>query len=100
MLYVIYGVDAPDMWETRKATRAAHLERMQPLVDAGRVFAAGPCPLEDSPTITDAGVSGSVIIAEFTSLQEAQAWADQDPYMLAGVYAKVDVKPFIKVLPS
>ena len=84
MYYIIYAEDHPNSLEKRKATRPAHLERMQPLVDAGRVLAAGPCPVEDSSTPTDAGFSGSVIIAEFDSLQAAKEWADDDPYVQFG----------------
>ena len=99
MYYLIYAEDAPDKWEQRKATRNAHLKRMQPLVEQGRVLVAGPCPNDDAATITEAGVSGSVLIIDFDSLDAAKQWADADPYMEAGVYQKVTVKPFVKVLP-
>jgi len=99
MYYVIYAEDAPDAWEKRKAARPAHLERMKPLAEQGRVLAAGPCPNEDSVTITEAGVSGSVLIIDFDNIEEAKKWSDEDPYVKAGVFKSVSVKPFIKVLP-
>lgn len=100
MYYIIYAEDKADSWEQRKAARPAHLARMQPLVEQGKVLMAGPCPKEDTTDFSQCGVSGSVIVAEFDSLVQAQAWADEDPYVQAGVYAKVTVKPFIKVLPA
>ncbi|KXI29769.1 YciI family protein [Paraglaciecola hydrolytica] len=99
MLYVIFSEDVANSLELRKQTRAAHLARIQLLVDQGRILVAGPCPAIDSEDPGEAGFTGSVVIAEFASLIEAQAWADSDPYMLAGVYAKVVVKPYKKVLP-
>jgi uncharacterized protein len=99
MLYVIYSEDVENSLPLRKQTRPAHLARIQTLVDQGRVMVAGPCPAIDSEDPGEAGFTGSVVIAEFASLEEAQTWADTDPYMLAGVYARVVVKPFKKVLP-
>lgn len=99
MLYVIYSEDVVNSLPLRKQSRPAHLARIQLLVDQGRVLVAGPCPAIDSEDPGEAGFTGSLVIAEFASLAEAQAWADNDPYMLAGVYAKVVVKPYKKVLP-
>ncbi|WP_340680746.1 YciI family protein [Paraglaciecola sp.] len=99
MLYVIFSEDVANSLELRKKTRTAHLARIQLLVDQGRILVAGPCPAIDSEDPGEAGFTGSVVIGEFASLAEAQAWADSDPYMLAGVYAKVVVKPYKKVLP-
>lgn len=99
MLYAIISEDTPGTLDKRLATRPAHLERLTALQDAGRLVLAGPHPAIDSADPGDAGFSGSLIVAEFASLQEAQAWADADPYMTAGVYAQVNVKPFKKVLP-
>ncbi|MCB1949445.1 YciI family protein [Nitrosomonas sp.] len=100
MLYVIYAEDVPDSLERRKTARAAHLERLQQLQDAGRLLLAGPYPSIDSVDPGPAGFSGSLIVAEFESLQAAKDWADTDPYILAGVYQTVTVKPFKKVFPS
>lgn len=100
MLYAIIGEDRPDSLAARLAARPAHLERLQALQADGRLFVAGPCPAIDAPDPGPAGFSGSIIIAEFTSLDAAQAWADADPYIAAGVYAKVVVKPFKKALPA
>ncbi|MDA1107377.1 MAG: YciI family protein [Proteobacteria bacterium] len=99
MLYVIQGADLPDSLERRRAARPAHLARLTALRDAGRLVLAGPHPAIDSPDPSAAGFTGSLIVAEFPSLAEAQAWADADPYCSAGVYASVSVKPFIQVLP-
>ncbi len=99
MLYVIQGTDVPDSLERRRAARPAHLECLNALRDAGRLVLAGPHPAIDSPDPGAAGFSGSLIVAEFGSLAEAQAWADTDPYCSAGVYAGVSVKPFKQVLP-
>lgn len=100
MLYVIYAEDVPDSLERRKTARAAHLARLQQLQDAGRLLLAGPYPSIDSVDPGPAGFSGSLIVAEFESLQAAKDWADTDPYILAGVYQTVTVKPFKKVFPS
>ena len=99
MLYAIIGEDVPGSLEKRLAARPAHLERLKALQDEGRMIVAGPCPSIDSPDPGPAGFSGSLIVAEFPSLEDAQTWADADPYVAAGVYAKVVVKPFKKVLP-
>ncbi len=99
MLYLIYGQDVPDSLQNRLAARSAHLARLQVLQSEGRLVLAGPCPAIDSTDPGPAGFSGSLIVAEFPSLAEAQAWADVDPYVTAGVYANVTVKPFRKVLP-
>ena len=99
MHYVIVGEDVDASLDKRLAARPAHLERLQALKDAGRLIVAGPCPSIDSDDPGTAGFSGSVIIAEFNSLEEAKSWADADPYCAAGVYASVSVKPFKLVLP-
>jgi uncharacterized protein YciI len=99
MWYVIYSEDVENSLQLRKQTRAAHLERIQLLVDQGRVLVAGPCPAIDSEDPGEAGFTGSLVIAEFNSLEEAQKWADTDPYAIVGVYQKVVVKPYKKVLP-
>ena len=99
MWYVIYSEDVENSLALRKQTRAAHLERIQLLIDQGRVLVAGPCPAIDIEDPGEAGFTGSLVIAEFSSLEEAQKWADTDPYALAGVYRKVSVKPYKKVLP-
>ena len=100
MLYVINGEDVPDSLEKRKTVRPEHLKRIQALQDAGRLVLAGPYPAIDSQDPGPAGFSGSLIVAEFESLEAAQAWADADPYVGAGVYREVTVKPFKKVLPA
>ncbi|ACO74685.1 YCII-related [Laribacter hongkongensis HLHK9] len=100
MLYVISGEDQPDSLTSRLAARPEHLARLSALQDAGRLLVAGPCPAIDSLDPGPAGFSGSIIIAEFDSLADAQAWAAADPYVAAGVYARVDVRPFRKVFPA
>ena len=100
MLYAIVGKDRADSLAARLAARPAHLERLKTLQDEGRMILAGPCPSIDSPDPGPAGFSGSLIVAEFTSLESAKAWADADPYVAAGVYEKVTVKPFKKVFPA
>jgi uncharacterized protein YciI len=100
MLYAINAEDIPDSLEKRLAVRSAHLERLQALQQDGRLILAGPCPAIDSPDPGPAGFSGSLIVAEFESLPAARAWAEADPYVTAGVYATVTVKPFKKVLPA
>ena len=99
MLYAIIGEDVPGSLDQRMAARPAHLERLQALQAEARLILAGPCPAIDSPDPGPAGFSGSIIVAEFASLEAARAWADADPYCAAGVYARVDVRPFRKVLP-
>ena len=100
MLYIIIGEDSPGSLDQRLAARPEHITRLQALQAEGRLIIAGPCPAIDSPDPGPAGFSGSIIIAEFTSLLAAQAWADADPYVAAGVYQKVTVKPFKKALPA
>jgi uncharacterized protein len=100
MLYAIVGQDVPDSLNKRLAARPAHLERLQALQQAGRLLLAGPFPAIDSNDPGAAGFTGSLIVAEFDSLADVQAWADADPYVAAGVYASVSVKPFKKVLPA
>jgi hypothetical protein len=100
MLYAIVGEDRPDSLADRLAARPAHIDRLRALQDAGRMVLAGPCPAIDSPDPGPAGFSGSLIVAEFASLEEAKAWADADPYVATGVYAKVTVKPFKRVFPA
>ena len=100
MFYAIVGQDVPDSLDKRLAARPAHLERLRTLQQAGRLLLAGPFPAIDSNDPGPAGFSGSLIVAEFDTLTDAQAWADADPYMAAGVYAGVSVKPFKKVLPA
>ena len=100
MLYAIVGEDRPDSLADRLAARPAHVERLKALQEEGRMILAGPCPAIDSPDPGPAGFSGSLIVAEFASLEAARAWADADPYVAASVYAKVSVKPFKKVLPA
>ena len=99
MLYAILSEDVASSLERRKQARPAHLERLQSLKDAGRLVLAGPHPAIDSDDPGPAGFSGSLVVAEFPSLETAQACADADPYVAAGVYARVVVKPFRKVLP-
>jgi uncharacterized protein YciI len=99
MLYAINGEDVPDSLEKRKAARSAHLERISGLQKEGRLILAGPYPAIDSPDPGPAGFSGSLIVAEFESLEAAQEWAQADPYVASGAYAKVTVKPFKKILP-
>ena len=100
MLYAIIAEDKAGTLEQRMAARPAHVERLQTLQAEARLILAGPCPAIDSPDPGPAGFSGSIIIAEFASLAIAQAWADADPYIAAGVYEKVVIKPFKKVLPA
>ena len=99
MLYAIISQDIDDSLPLRKQARPAHLARLEALREQGRLILAGPHPAIDSDDPGDAGFSGSLVVAEFDSLDAAQAWADADPYCDAGVYAKVTVKPFKKVLP-
>lgn len=100
MLYAIIGEDRPGTLDARLAARPAHVERLKTLQDQGRLIMAGPFPAIDSPDPGPAGFSGSLIVAEFESLIAAQAWADADPYITSGVYEKVVVKPYKKVLPA
>ena len=100
MLYVILGHDSPGALPLRKASRAAHLGHMGLLQAEGRLVIAGPRPKVDAAVPTDAGFHGSLIIAEFPSLEAARAWAAADPYAIAGVFERVDVQPFIQALPA
>ncbi len=100
MLYAIISEDIADSLEKRLSVRPAHLKRLQELQDAGRLVLAGPHPSIDSDNPGAAGFTGSLVVAEFASLADAQQWADVDPYIDAGVYAKVTVKPFKKVFPQ
>jgi hypothetical protein len=100
MWYSITGTDVPDSLEKRLAARPAHLARLQALQDEGRLLLAGPFPAVDAVDPGPAGFTGSLIVAEFSSLQEAQLWAEADPYVAAGVYASVSVQPFRKVFPA
>jgi hypothetical protein len=100
MFYAIVGQDTADSLERRLAARPAHVERLHALQQAGRLLLAGPFPAIDSNDPGAAGFTGSLIIAEFDTLADAQAWAEADPYVTAGVYAGVSVKPFKKTLPA
>lgn len=99
MLYAIISQDRADSLADRLQARPAHLARLQSLLAEGRLVLAGPHPAIDSEDPGDAGFSGSLVVAEFPSLEAAQAWADADPYVAADVYGRVVVKPFKKVLP-
>lgn len=99
MWYLIHGKDHPNSLDGRKAARPAHLARLEALRDQGRLKLAGPIPAIDAEDPGAAGFVGSLIVAEFESLAAAQAWADADPYVDAGVYAAVSVMPFKPVLP-
>ena len=100
MLYAIISEDVADSLQKRLSVRPAHLARLQDLQDAGRLILAGPHPAIDSENPSEAGFTGSLVVAEFSSLEDAQNWANADPYVDAGVYARVVVKPFKKVFPS
>ena len=99
MWYAIEGHDGPDVLAKRLAARPEHLARLTALRDEGRLLLAGPCPAIDAEDPGPAGFSGSIVIAEFASLEDARTWADADPYVAAGVYVRVDVRPFKRVLP-
>lgn len=99
MYYAIMAEDHPNSLEKRLAARPAHVERLKALANDGRLLVAGPHPAIDSEDPGPAGFTGSLVIAEFASLEEAQIWADTDPYIDAGVYQQVRVKPYKKVLP-
>lgn len=99
MWYVIEGYDGKEVLVQRLQARPEHLARLTALRDQGRLLLAGPCPAIDAEDPGPAGFSGSVVIAEFESLAAARAWADADPYVAAGVYQRVEVRPFRKVLP-
>lgn len=100
MWYMIHGIDVADSLDKRKAMRPAHLERLQALQDAGRLLIAGPLPAEDTTQPGPAGFVGSLVVAEFDSIDAARAWAADDPYMHAGVYSEVRVHPWLQVFPS
>ncbi|MEW5890919.1 MAG: YciI family protein [Pseudomonadota bacterium] len=99
MLYALIGEDAPGSLDRRLAARPAHLERLRQLQNEGRLMLAGPFPAIDSPDPGPAGFTGSLIVAEFPSRADAEAWMAADPYVLEGVFARTSVKPFRKVLP-
>lgn len=100
MLYAIIAEDSPNSLAARLAARPAHVERLNVLQQQARLILAGPFPAIDAADPGAAGFTGSLIIAEFASLEEARTWADADPFVAAGVYAKVSVKPFRKTLPA
>ncbi|MCC5862684.1 MAG: YciI family protein [Gammaproteobacteria bacterium] len=99
MLYAIISTDAPDSLPKRRATRPAHLARVEQLMEQGRLILAGPHPAIDAEDPGEAGFTGSLIVAEFETLEAARAWANADPYVEAGVYSQVQVKPFRQVMP-
>ncbi len=99
MWYAIEGYDAPDSLARRLEIRPRHLARLHALRDEGRLLLAGPCPAIDSETPGEAGFTGSIVIAKFDSLDEARTWADADPFTLEGVYVRVEVRPYLPVLP-
>lgn len=99
MWYAIYGRDVPHSLPLRKKARTAHIERVKALVEEGRLLVAGPRPAIDSPDPGPAGWSGSLIVARFDSLADAEAWAKDDPYVHSGAYESVEVSPFVPVLP-
>jgi uncharacterized protein YciI len=100
MLYCIVSTDVKNSLPLRKQARPAHLQRLQQLQQEGRLVLAGPNPAIDSNDPGEAGFTGSLIVAEFPSLEDAQGWADADPYVAAGVYAEVNVKPFKQIFPQ
>ena len=100
MLYAIVGEDGPNSLTARLEARPVHVERLKTLQEQGRLILAGPFPAVDSLDPGPAGFTGSLIVAEFASLEEARSWADADPYIAAGVYINVTVKPFRKTLPA
>ena len=100
MWFAIIARDVADSLEKRQAARPAHIARLQELLEAGRLFVAGAFPAIEAEDPGPAGFTGSMIVAEFPSQAEAQAWADADPYVAAGVYAQVQIKPFRKALPA
>ena len=100
MWYSIIGQDTPNSLDKRKSARPEHLARLQALQDEGRLLLAGPFPAVDAFDPGAAGFTGSLIIAEFASLAVAEDWAKADPYVAAGVYANVEVKPFKKIFPQ
>jgi uncharacterized protein YciI len=99
MLYSIFAYDVENSLPLRAEARPGHIARLKEMAEQGRLILAGPNPAIDSEEPGEAGFSGSLIVAQFDSLEDAQAWANADPYLAAGVYEKVEVKPFKKVLP-
>ena len=99
MWYAIITEDVAGSLQLRQSARPAHLERITQLLNEGRLLAAGPHPAIDAEDPGDAGFTGSLVIADFDSLEDAQQWASSDPYVVAGVYSNVTVKPFKRVLP-
>lgn len=99
MIYAIISQDVENSLALRATARDAHRQRLHDLTNAGRLILAGPFPTIDSPEPGPAGFTGSLIIAEFDSLESARAWADADPFVAAGVYSEVEVRPFKQVLP-
>jgi uncharacterized protein YciI len=99
MLYAIIARDAPNSTALRPKVRPRHLEYIQPLIDQGRLIFGGPHPAIDSPDPGPAGFTGSLIIADFESLERARAWSAQDPYVLEGVFAEIEIKPVLQVAP-
>jgi len=99
MFYVIRGTDVPNSLDKRKIARPAHIACLEKLRDAGRLLLSGPLPAIDAEDPGPAGFTGSLIVAEFDSLEDARAWAQVDPYVSGGVYASVDVSPFRKTMP-
>lgn len=100
MLYAIIGEDVPCSLDKRMAVRPAHLARLEALQDEGRLLLAGPFPAVDALDPGAAGFTGSLIVAEFSTLQMAREWAEADPYVTGGIYSKISVRPFRKVLPA
>lgn len=100
MFYLVYSEDVKNSLPLRLSVREQHLERLRSLQSEGRLLVAGPCPAIDGEEPGEAGFTGSLIVAEFENLSAAQAWADNDPYVAVGVYKKVTVKPYKKVLPA
>lgn len=100
MYYAIYATDVENSLAKRQQVRPAHLQRLEQLNAEGRLLIAGPLPAIDSENPAEAGFTGSIIIAQFDSLEQAKNWAGQDPYVDAGVYANVEIKPFKKVFPA
>ncbi len=100
MLYVITAGDARDIAQRRRAARPAHMKRIEELLADGRLILAGEYPVIDSPDPGPAGIGGEMIVAEFESLEQAQEWINADPYVTQGVFARVDVRPFLQTLPK
>lgn len=100
MFYVLMGEDAPDSLARRLSARPEHLHRLQQLQDEGRLLLAGPLPAIDAIDPGEAGYSGSLVIAEFDSIEDARHWADEDPYTVQGVFERITIKPFRKVFPA